>query len=252
MHTHYTSFTHIGKRPRNEDAICPTTPKPNEALHNEYAFVLCDGVGGKPYGHEASRITAQTVYQYLKTCLTQQQHQPHIETAIEHAIAALHTYKQENMFATGLYTTLAACYINPQTAQAHLYHLGDSRIYLFRNQQIYYQSQDHNLYNAYLKQGLPVSENSRLQKQLTRVIRPYEPDENIAPAHIQTVQLLHNDTLLLCSDGVNESFTNDQLLQLLTNPQTDIAAKTQELYHRCLQLSNDNFSAFVVEVNIAL
>lgn len=246
----YTVFSYIGKRERNEDATAPaaTGTSPDAIMGNQAVFLVCDGVGGVPFGHVASQITAQTLYDYLSQCHTEQQ-TPDMAAGIQLAVAALHQYKIDNIFATGLNTTMTACYLHPTDGNAYLYHLGDSKIFLIRQGQIHYRSTDHNLYNAYLREGIQLSENNRNRHRLTRVIKPYNDDEQAASAHLQIEALQAGDYVLLCSDGVTESFTDEQLLTLIADPQTDICLKTDLICQRCEEFSKDNFSAILIQLS---
>lgn len=244
LHYHI-AFSGIGKRERQEDAFQPDIQ--GQRQYQVPIAVVCDGVGGVPFGHEASRITAKTIYEYFQHSL-QVSTSPLIDEAVQYAAQHLLAYKLENIYAMGMNTTMCACFLPPTVPNiAYLYHIGDSKIFHLRQGELRYESVSHNLYNAYLNDGWEVNPDNKKLRKLTRVIKPYNPENPQASADTHIVDDLQaGDCIILCSDGVLEANPVEQLRALLAKTDLSIEEKANILCKNCEENSMDNFTAILI------
>jgi hypothetical protein len=129
--------------------------------------------------------------------------------------------------------------------------VGDSRIYQFRNGRILFQTEDHSWVNEAIKAGIITKEEAVGHPKSNIITRAIQGGEK--PTQIETTQLTDickGDYLLHCSDGVLESWTNEDLEALFSQgfSATEIMARMEQ---ECKLHSRDNSTALLYEVVFA-
>jgi PPM family protein phosphatase len=190
-----SAFSRAGGRERNEDA-CGYTEQSGIVC-----CVLADGAGGHGGGDTASRICVQSV-------LDQFAARPEVSTDIlgvmlGHANDAVLRQQQTSEALANMRSTLVVLLFDPGRRIAAWGHVGDSRLYLFRNGSLFLRTCDHSLVQTMVDSGviLPeqVSQHPEANVLFTSLgLRDaFQPDVIDAPC-----ALSDGDALLLCSDGV--------------------------------------------------
>lgn len=232
------SIHEIGQRPNQEDSIIQW---------NNRLFVLCDGMGG----HEKGEVASQTVCQSLVTWFEQNVNPDDLFTddqlreALEYAYQQLDKYTDGNPKQMG--TTLTLLYIHKLGATAA--HIGDSRIYHIRPEVgVLYQSRDHSLVFDLFQAGEITYEEMATFPQkniVTRAMTPGE-DNRMRPDIIHITDIEPDDFFYMCSDGMLEQMSNQELVEIL------ISNKSNE--EKCKHLiaatavNQDNHSAWLIHV----
>ena len=153
-------FHEAGQRENNEDSIYPPIGIPaGKGAHP--LFLVCDGVGGRAQGEEASQIVCEVLSARLKHLPVVRQE--HIDQAILLAEGAIDTYTKEHVEAKGMATTLTLLSIHQEGAT--IAHLGDSRVYQFRNQSIVFKTKDHSFVNELVEKNIISEAESRHHPQ---------------------------------------------------------------------------------------
>lgn len=232
------SINELGNRNNQEDSIIQW---------NNRLFVLCDGMGG----HEKGEVASQTVCQSLVTWFEQNVNpdEPFTDDQLREAIE--YAYQQLDQYADGnpkqMGTTLTLLYIgnNGMTAA----HMGDSRIYHIRpNTGILYQSRDHSLVFDLFQSGEITYEemcNFTQKNIITRAMTPGE-DNRMRPDIIHITDVQPGDYFYMCSDGMLEQMSNNELEQMLSSDATD-DDKRQQLIDSTSK-NQDNHSAWLIHV----
>ncbi|WP_326538793.1 PP2C family protein-serine/threonine phosphatase [Pseudorhodoferax sp.] len=226
-----------GGRARNEDRMgyCYT--------RESGLFVLADGMGGHPEGDVAAQLAVQTV-----SSLHQQQATPRLAQAgdfLVHALLAAHRrilrYGNERGLADMPRTTLVAAVLQGDCAS--WVHCGDSRLYLVRGGALLARTRDH----SYLEQMTPEATNSaRVSRNMlfTCLGSPVPPVYHMAGP----VPLQRGDKLLLCSDGLWSSVSDESIVEQLSS--MPVAQAVPELVEQALRAagdSSDNVTALALE-----
>lgn len=236
------SIHEIGNRNNQEDALWPLQPTVNDRL-----FVLCDGMGGHEHGEVASQTVTQALGQWfaehvdVSNPLTDDQ----LREAIEYAYQQLDQYADGSPKQMG--TTLTVLYIGNNGITAA--HMGDSRIYHIRpGVGVLYQSRDHSLVFDLFQSGEITFEEMKNFKQkniVTRAMTPGEDNRMRADIiHITNVQL--GDYFYMCSDGMLEQMSNDELISVLISDTTD-EEKKKKLIETAVN-NQDNHSAWLIHI----
>ncbi|MFP5350481.1 MAG: PP2C family protein-serine/threonine phosphatase [Gammaproteobacteria bacterium] len=210
-------YSVIGGRAANEDRVgCVERGR-------SLLMVAADGLGGHSGGEVASQTLLETVlrvYQNVK--------HPHIDDpasflalTIMQAHRAVSARGREHVPPLEARTTCVLCLV--QDGYAYWAHVGDSRLYHFRNGRLLTRTQDHTTIEQLHQDGL-LSE----EEMLTHPRRSYLM-QSIGGSTAPTVALggetvLHpNDVLLLCTDGLWEAYTAEELGTALARPEIEEA-----------------------------
>ena len=203
MQFDFSAYSHVGLRENNEDSFGTV---PGEDV---FAAVVADGVGGHAMGEEASKTAVAHILSKLKD------HSPdedHLLDAITGASLAI----GEEVFHG--YTTVTALWLTPREAIAA--HVGDSRIYQFRDGKILYQSQDHSdVMMAVLMGELP-PESPRTHPSRNRIFRALGLPGEAPKVDSSVLSVRPGDRFLLCSDGFWEPVWEEDMLRTMAQTET--------------------------------
>ena len=225
-------FSEIGKRENNED---------NGGWNSQYIYVVCDGVGGHSKGEIASEIVVKTFLNFN----TADELTP-ISKTLETAESRISDYILENPDSKGMGTTLSLIQI--QENGINVSWVGDSRIYQFRNGDIVFQSRDHSWVNEALDAGI-INEQEAINHPKSNIItRAIQGGHNPTKAQekfLTDIQV--NDCFFLCSDGILETWSNEDLCALFTS-NNNLSEIAEILKKECAQSSRDNHTAILVKI----
>lgn len=225
--------------------------------------VLSDGIGGNRAGEIASELAVNMISQFVANS-DGRNPQAILEAAIHFASGRIFKQAQENVEQQGMGATCACAWI----AGDRLYTatIGDSRIYLMRGNMIHQLSIDHTWIQEALERGLIEPEEASGHPN-AHVIRrylgspappevdfrmqpmPVERDPNdTAPAPVgQGMRLLPGDRVLLCSDGLTDLVSDEEILAAFRESSLDEAG------HQLVNLANergghDNITLIAVQM----
>lgn len=223
---HGFGITDIGcVRERNEDAFL---------LHPPYLGIVADGMGGHLGGQEASTLAIEVISQMITPENQPQegQIQSWLASALEEANRQIYGKSGRDSKLNGMGTTLSLTYFY----QSMMYwsHVGDSRIYLFRENSLKQITKDHTL--ASTREG-------KRSHVLTRALGV---QENI---HIDTgmTQIFVKDQVLLCSDGLYDVLAEKEIEKVLKSARTSVEESVQRLVNSSLEKqASDNITAVLI------
>lgn len=197
-------LTDIGNyRELNEDFV-------DMDITERYGFyIVCDGIGGRKAGEIASRVAAQLIKNYLREYYTRTI-APHIlESAIQKANQEILRLSAANAMYSGMGTTIT-CALDV-TSQVFVAHAGDSAAFLIREGRIAKLTRDHSLVQELLDQGIITEEQKASHPSRHVITRSLGTGENLR-ADIMAVERSHFDYMLLCTDGLTDVVTKEEML----------------------------------------
>lgn len=225
--------THPGMvRSHNEDSI--------SADAATGLAVLADGMGGYNAGEVASGIAVAMISAELKKALTSLDGELDPAAAErlvgEHAVRANNAIFQaaqsQSQYA-GMGTTLVVALWHDNSLVVG--HIGDSRLYLFRDNKLEQVTRDHSLLQEQIDSGLITKEQARHSQNKNLVTRAVGIDPEVdAEVHSYPVQA--GDIYLLCSDGLNDMVTDEDMELTLASLQANLPLAAAQL----VQQANDN------------
>jgi len=234
------SINEIGQRSNQEDSIIQW---------NNRLFVLCDGMGGHEKGEVASQTVCQSLVKWFEEHVKDNSFSDDkLREALEYAYAELDRFDDGNPRKMG--TTLTLLYIYNKSITAA--HMGDSRIYHIRpskhDEGILYQSRDHSLVFDLFQAGeISYDEMATFSQKniVTRAMTPGE-DNRMRPDIIHITDVQPGDYFYLCSDGMLEQMSNDELISVLISDTTD-EEKKKKLIESTVN-NQDNHSAWLIHI----
>ncbi len=235
----FAAVTDIGKiREKNEDSVL---------ISSDLGLgVVADGMGGHSAGEIASNIAVHVLEETIRKVNTGELKMPEtflpkldnterkMLMAANLANAAIYTTAQASEIYKMMGTTLTGVMFDGDNATA--VHVGDSRIYLFRDGKLVQVTTDHSLAMEHVRRGLLTkaeADKSKIQNVLTRAMgikKNVEFDLLRFPVKL-------GDVMVLCSDGLYKGMNETQLAEQLEK------GKNLPLVKLCKQLvrvSNDN------------
>ncbi|WP_454255233.1 PP2C family protein-serine/threonine phosphatase [Pseudomonas sp. Marseille-Q8238] len=227
--------TEAGKvRARNEDALL--------ALPEQGLWVVADGMGGHQNGALASRLIIEQLAEPSEGDLSQR-----LDDLRKRLHGINHHLGQALTVVAGqpepiIGSTVVALLIEDNRAACVW--AGDSRCYLWRSSRLYQLSRDHSLFQQLIdEQQLSPAEAARhpAAHALTRAIGA--SDE--LKLEILELDVLPGDAFLLCSDGLYQALSADELSAALNLPSPLLALN--RLFQQALDgPARDNISAVVI------
>ena len=231
-----------GGRPRNEDRMgyCYT--------RSAGLFALADGMGGHPEGEVAAQLALQTL-----SALFQREARPTLKDPLRFlrdGVLAGHHRLLRHATERGLLdtprTTLVACVL--QHDAVYWAHCGDSRLYLLRGEQLITRTRDHSYaeLNKVLAQAGQPSESQPVNRNVlfTCLGSPGKPVVDTAGP----TPLRAGDKIMLCSDGLWGSVSDEEIAELLAlRPISDAVPELAEQALRNAGPRSDNVTVLALE-----
>jgi protein phosphatase len=238
------SASERGGRAINEDYIYPLSEL---ASAGQRLFMVCDGVGGNARGDVASSLACDSFQTFFDTFFEGgEPTSDFINRAVHYAEARFDDYVAHHPEDAGMATTMTFLYIGRQGIT--IAHIGDSRIYHFRNGKILRRTDDHSLMSAWLKLGVIKPEDVATHPQRGVVTRAISGAAYSVDADVEYITDIQNgDRFLMCTDGVTACLNDEQLEEIFT--QAESAEKIKDaLIERCTGKASDNFSFYIIPV----
>ena len=220
----------IGKRRKsNQDYTATFTNQKNQLL-----ALLADGMGGHQAGDIASRQAVEEIG-IAWEATTIDDSEKAVQWFLQHIQQTnqrIFEKGQSQPTLSGMGTTLEV--VTLLDNHLALAHVGDSRIYLFREQRLIALTEDHSLVNALLKSG-----------EITQEMAENHPRKNIItrslgmPGSLEVDVAIHkiedHDQLLLCSDGLTNMVSEPKITQILLE-----AASLQDASQRLIDVGGES------------
>lgn len=228
--------TNIGKvRLKNDDSFYCSDGKKG-------LYIVADGMGGYKGGELASRIAVATAVEELREVeeITQEISQElvgKIQDRLKDEIE-----KNSNLKDMG--TTLICALSRGRNFSC--LHIGDSRAYHILNDQIKQLTEDHTLVNILYKSGVIAKEELSKHPKRSMLMRAISLQGD-SQADVFKFNLEKDQYLLLCSDGLTDQLTNQEILHVFNN-ESEPDRIGKELVRLALESGGrDNIAVVVVK-----
>lgn len=184
-----------------------------------FVLVVADGVGGSHAGEVASRLAIQSMLELSGQATswvmklqdpTAQQIQERVEAYIQRVQETLLSFSRALPPLAGMGTTWTSAQLLPP--HAIVVHLGDSRAYLFQNGRLQQVTRDETMAQAFIDSGADPSAVRRFRKVL---LNSLGGNQKSAVAQIHCIDFGPGDRLMLCTDGLYEMVTEDDIERAL-------------------------------------
>ena len=232
-----------GRRPNNEDAIFPSSQM---ITRSQNLFVVCDRVSGAEKEKIASSLACESFQIFFSTFLEEDATDELIHRAVRYTEVRFDEYISTHPEAEGMATTLTMLYFgNKGVTSAHI---GDSRIYQFRDGKPVFRTEDHSLVNFWVKTGKITREEGLHHPQKNIITRAITGSANPTEADIAFLtDIQPNDCFLMCTDGVTDCLSDKELSSLFKSPCMPEKVK-DTLVETCYEKAHDNYSFYLLPV----
>ena len=206
--------------------------------------ILADGMGGYNAGEVASGMATSLLGSELEKIFTRADlrrsgaegrlsvHQV-IEAEIAHANAAIYQSAQSQPQYAGMGTTLVMAVFHDNSMTVA--HIGDSRLYRYRDDKLTLVTRDHSLLQEQIDSGMITPEEARRSQNRNLVTRALGVDPAVEP-EIRDYDTLPDDLYLLCSDGLNDMVEDGEIELTLRALGANLELAATQL----VQMANDN------------
>jgi protein phosphatase len=231
------AVSHVGKiRANNQDS----------GYAGRHLFLVADGMGGHAGGDVASAIALKRIVEADKPYASAQD----AEFALQTALLAANTMLAETVFdhaeLTGMGTTVSALLrVGDKMALAHI---GDSRIYLFRDGALEQVSADHTFVQRLVDSGRITQEEAAVHPRrsvLMRVLGDVDSSPEIDTAILDTRP---GDRWLICSDGLSSYVSDEKIAQALKSFAGTKDATNRLVRESLDQGAPDNVTVVLVDI----
>lgn len=255
LHIVAAGATDIGKvRVHNEDAVLL---RPDLDL-----YILADGAGGHNAGNVASALATTAIANFFEGTGHGRGEEPdtdaygmpivgrRLAAALQRANDDILEIAKSSNKLRGMGTTAVAVAALRSTGQLHVAHVGDSRLYRWRDGILELLTHDHSLLNDALeiKPNIDDAALARLPANVVTRALGMEPQVRVST---RMHRMLAGDKYLLCSDGISDTLDEDMMSDTLA-----IDRAPDELARALIAKANaldaqDNLGAIVIVCSLA-
>lgn len=210
--------------------------------------IVADGMGGHQGGDVASDMAVSHIGHDFESNNFQDLNE--IEKWL---LSELHKENQQiidtsNQFSdlSGMGTTMVS--VTLVDKQILVANVGDSRCYLYRDNEIKQLSFDHSLVNELVESGEISEEEARFHPQKNVITQTLGVNKSINPA-TKILDVRVGDLLLLCSDGLTNMLSNQEISNILSQ-KIDIQEMCKKLVEKANSAGGmDNITVLILDIN---
>lgn len=223
-------YTNKGCREENQDYLVYGSLPNGSGI-----YIVADGMGGYSDGAAASKVVGDALLDYIEMNYTCFEPATLLKKAITFANDAL-MLKRIALGTSKMGSVIAVLLVSG--GYAYLAWLGDSRIYMYRDSEEVYRTEDHSIINALAKtKALTVSDYEKYASVVTKSLMG---DATVDVATIHKVKIDTGDVFILCTDGFHKEFDITKALNYTDRQRCTFDSIAPHI--------SDNFSFIKVEI----
>ncbi|NLZ54100.1 MAG: Stp1/IreP family PP2C-type Ser/Thr phosphatase, partial [Thermoanaerobacteraceae bacterium] len=188
-------------------------------------YIVADGMGGHQGGEIASEIAVNEVASYINSNLSKDCDAQKVKGILESSIITANnkilSLASEHSRYSGMGTTITIALFH--NGYLYIGHVGDSRAYRIRDDNIEQLTRDHSLVWQLAEEGRITMEEAKNHPMKNVITKALGTDENIEP-DILEFDLKDNDIIILCSDGLTNMLDNDSIKSIVCSLEPEEAA----------------------------
>ena len=203
-------------RKENQDAYAVKT------AFGHTICVVCDGMGGAAGGQLASRIAVDTFSAEMEKRLSQETKPDRLREVSVVAVALANRAVREAARTSEEYHSMGTTLVSAVSFDGGVViaNVGDSRAYHINKERIHQVTRDHSLVEHMVERGDITAEEARRHPNRNLITRALGPDVD-PECDCYTCQLLPGDFLLLCTDGLVNTVTDEEIMREVLHGDTN-------------------------------
>mgnify|MGYP003586782789 FL=1 len=206
-------YTHEGRKKINQDFHDILIPNEPQLTNKGIAIAIADGISSSEVSQEASKISVISFLEDYFSTSESWSVKKSARTVLAATNSWLYSQNRQDKYHLdlnkGYVCTFSAMVIKSTTA--HIFHMGDTRIYRLRNENLELLTQDHRVW---------------ISKEKSYLSRAIGMDSNLNVDY-ETADVEINDIFFLMTDGIYEFVSNEAIIKITTEniDNLDLAAK---------------------------
>ena len=191
-------------------------------------YVVADGMGGHNAGEVASKMAANEIVGYIEEKFSDETKENLINRAVKKANEKIFDFSRTNENLNGMGTTVTACFLTKTFV--HIANVGDSSCLGIKNGKITKITKDHSLVQELVDNG-SISETEAVNHPKKNIITRALGTSGKVSVDVFQVDIDEYDMYILCSDGLTNEVTNQEILEIIKNESNymDMANKLVDL-----------------------
>ena len=242
--------THVGmKRTHNEDSL--------RLFREENLFIVADGMGGHASGEVASQMSVETLAEFFRSTAEDDEvtwpykleknrkyEENRVVTGVKLSNRRIFESAARDAKLKGKGTTIVVTFFVNDVC--YIGHVGDSRVYRYRDGALFQITEDHSLLNDYIKMRQLTPEEIEAFPHKNVIVRALGMKETVQ-VDIASEQPQKGDVYLLCSDGLSGMITDDDMAAILADEIDDLDKSCEALIDAANQNGGtDNITVILV------
>jgi serine/threonine protein phosphatase PrpC len=210
-------------------------------------FMVADGMGGHRGGARASSLAIESAAFAYKEQSIKKGLKPNIalECAMNAAAKSVFDAGHSEEKNLGMGTTLSMLVIGQDTA--YIAHIGDTRIYLLRENNLLQLTRDHSLVSEQVQAGILTQDEARVSPFRNIITRALGQNTKIN-ADYSSITIENKDIFLLCSDGLTSMVKEDVIVDIIDSD-TCLDSVVQKLIDEAnINGGDDNITAILIQL----
>lgn len=247
MQIRYGTGTSRGRvREQNEDNFTVIDCRENGFM----VFAVADGMGGMDFGELASTTAVNAVEKTYRDCNgfgdTINDVRESLKLLFQKINIEIINESNDKKSVIGMGTTMSMCFVDKDWV--NIGHVGDSRIYLFRNGDIRQLTKDHSYVENLVDTGRITREQARNHPDKNIITRALGLEMEIEVDYCRE-RLESGDRILLCSDGLTNEL-DDMVICKIIDGEEEPGKAIDKLLEKANQLGGrDNVTALLVYID---
>jgi protein phosphatase len=240
------------KRSHNEDSL--------KVYRDENLFIVADGMGGHASGEVASQLSVETLTEFFRATAEDEEitwpykldkgrryAENRVVTGIKLSNRRIFESAARDAKLKGMGTTIVVTYFTED--QCYVGHVGDSRVYRYRDGELIQLTEDHSLLNDYIKMRQLTPEEIEAFPHKNVIVRALGMKETVQ-VDIMNEPPVNGDVYLLCSDGLSGMVTDPQMADILSTDST-LDEKCEQLIDSANKAGGtDNITVILVHFDV--
>ena len=182
-------------------------------------YILADGMGGYKGGEIASKLAVTCARNYIENNIKETPKDKEsliqlVGSSVEYANMVVYEKSKEDSELEGMGTTLEICLV--YNNRAFIAHVGDSRIYRIRKEFMRKLTKDHSYVQKLVEDGTITKEEADRHPKKNMLMKALGCNAFVEP-DVTIKGFLKGDTIIICSDGLTNMLTQDEIYNIATS-----------------------------------
>ena len=205
-----------------------------------YIFAVADGIGGYSGGSIASSLAVKNIVKYLTNMRPQEKN---LKSSIYYANDQIIKKALENEEISDMGSTI--CLVSLRKGELYVLNAGDSRAYISSGEKLKQLSRDHSIVGSLVEKGLMTREEARTSSSNNEIYSALSIENSKLQIAENRCEFRRGDVLLLCSDGLSNYFSDEELSDLLSRG-SDLELLGDHMFRQVMKRGAEDNVSFIL------